>query len=70
MDFVDYAPNFAVKSTEKRKFNVSTELETLEVNLEDFTYNFASKKINCEFPLCEDSEVGKKWKYSYFISKD
>lgn len=42
----------------------------MELNLEDFTYKFSSKNINCEFPVCDDSEVGKKWKFTYFISKE
>ena len=71
MEFVDYVPQYASKlPDEKQKFNIESELETLKVSLKDFSYNCKTKDINCEFPICEDREVGKKWRYSYFISKD
>ncbi len=69
LDLVDYVPNYAGKNGEKKHFSLFSELETLEINLDDFTYKFNTKNFDCEFPLCEDHEVGKKWQYSYIVAK-
>lgn len=41
----------------------------MEINLEDYSLKTKVYDFDCEFPVCEDSDVGNEWRYSYFISK-
>jgi hypothetical protein len=43
-----------VKQGEKKKINFFSQLDTLEIDLKDFSLKFSHKDFDCEFPICED----------------
>lgn len=54
LEFVDYVPHYATNKGDDVKFDFDSQLETLEVDMNQFSYKFHTKDINCEFPICED----------------
>ena len=61
----DY-PKFVQKDYHEQYPGTST-LQELSINLKDFSTSKRVVKINGQFPVCEDHEVGKAWRYTYAV---
>ena len=62
-DFIAHVPNYAQGS--EKKFCTISHLEEMEIDLETAKVKITDLGGFSEFPVCEDHEVGKEWRYTY-----
>ena len=58
-----YIPKYT--QGENKIFKGCSALSELSIDLDDFKYKMEDKEIHGEFPVCSDSLIGKKFRYSY-----